>query len=83
MNSSSSWKSRKKYTGLAYWACRSCIVYAQGMNHRLKEMERRLDNIEETGKKNKDDNVRIEKRVDKLEEKLERAAAARRPCLRR
>jgi hypothetical protein len=65
----------KKNTGVAYWACRPCTVYAQGMNHRMKEIERRLDAVEDTGKKNTEDIVRVEKNMDKLKEKLEKKAA--------
>jgi hypothetical protein len=35
----------QKLTGTAYWACRPCTVYAQGMNHRLKQMEEKLNRV--------------------------------------
>jgi hypothetical protein len=60
----------KKTLASPIWGCRSCIVYAQGMNHCLKEMEKRLKSAHETGKKNESDIMRMEKREKKLEEKL-------------
>jgi hypothetical protein len=41
----------------------------------MKEIERRLDAVEDTGKKNTEDIVRVEKNMDKLKEKLEKKAA--------
>ena len=31
-----------KQTGTAYWACRPCTAYAQGMNHRVKQLEEEM-----------------------------------------
>jgi hypothetical protein len=57
---------QKKNAGLAYWACRPCIVYAQGMNHRLKEMEKRLSTVEEGERKNAENAGKLERKVDKI-----------------
>jgi Pyruvate/2-oxoacid:ferredoxin oxidoreductase delta subunit len=57
---------QKKNTGLAYWACRPCTVYAQGMNHQLREMEKRLDSVEEANKKNDKNITQVKKKVKKL-----------------
>ncbi len=57
---------QKKNTGLAYWACRPCTVYAQGINHRLREMEKRLDSVEEANKKNDNNITQVKKKVKKL-----------------
>jgi hypothetical protein len=62
---------QKRNTGLAYWGCRPCTVYAQGINHRLKEVERRLDTVEESSKKNEGSIARVEKKVEKIGEKIE------------
>jgi len=35
-----------KQTGITYWACRPCSVYAQGMNHRMKNIEEKLGTVE-------------------------------------
>jgi hypothetical protein len=42
------------------WACRQCIVYAQDMSYRLKEIQKRLENVYENGKKIEGDIARIE-----------------------
>jgi hypothetical protein len=59
----------KKNTGMAYWAYRPCTSYAQGTNHRMREMEKRLNAAEDMGKKNTEDIARVEKKMEKLEEK--------------
>jgi hypothetical protein len=46
-------------------------VYAQGINHRLKEVERRLDTVEESSKKNEGSIARVEKKVEKIGERME------------
>jgi hypothetical protein len=65
-------ESKKKNTGMTYWVCRPCTAYAQGVNHRMKEMERRLDVAEDMGKKNTEDIARVEKVMEKLEQELEK-----------
>jgi hypothetical protein len=40
-----------KQTGTAYWACRPCTAYAQGMNHRVKQLEEEMEEIEMLVKK--------------------------------
>ncbi len=62
----------KKNTGLAYWACRPCIVYAQGMNHRLKEIEKRIAIVEENAKKTADNVGQLEQRVEKISNKQDK-----------
>ncbi len=36
-----------KQTGTAYWACRSCTAYAEGMNHRMKEIENKIEEVKQ------------------------------------
>jgi hypothetical protein len=62
---------QQKNTDLACWFCRPCTMYAQGMNHCLKEMEKRLDRVEESSKKNEYDIKQVKKGVEKIEERLE------------
>jgi hypothetical protein len=57
---------QKKNTGPAYWACRPCTIYAQRMNHRLKEMEKRLTTVEEGTKKNTENVAKLEQKVKKI-----------------
>jgi hypothetical protein len=44
-------KKMKKETGVAYWACKPCMRYAQGMNHRLREIEEDLKEVKQSTKK--------------------------------
>ncbi len=53
---------QNRYTGLAYWVCRPFTFYAQGMNHRTREMENHLDTREETSKRNTDDLKKVEEK---------------------
>jgi hypothetical protein len=62
----------KKNTGLAYWACRPCIVYTQGMNHRLKEIEKRMATVEENTKKTADHVGQLEQRMEKISGKQDK-----------
>jgi hypothetical protein len=70
---------QKKNTGLAYWACRPCIVYAQGITKRVQEIEKRLETVEERTKMTVENVGKLEQRVekiggqqDKMGEKLDR-----------
>ena len=35
-------------TGVAYWACRPCTVYAQGMNHRMRGIEEDIKEVKKS-----------------------------------
>lgn len=55
-----------------FWSCRPCTSYAQGMNHRLKQME---DRISKTETDLKETNTRVdmtEKKTDKISNKVEK-----------
>ncbi len=39
--------SLQKLTGTAYWACRACTAYAQGMDHWLKDIENKLEEVKQ------------------------------------
>jgi hypothetical protein len=43
-------------------------MYAQGMNHWLRE---KLKRLEEASKKNEDDIAQVKRKVEKIEEKVE------------
>ncbi len=62
---------QKKNTGLAYWACRPCIVYSQGITQRVKEMERRLESVEEGSKKTAENVGKLERKVEKIGEQMQ------------
>ena len=58
-----------KSTGRAYWACRSCNTYAEGMNHRLRELEDQSKEAVRIGQNN-------EKEIKELKQTLERKSEA-------
>ena len=41
-----------KQTGKTYWACRSCTAYAEGMNHRVRQIEEELAEVKKACEKN-------------------------------
>jgi hypothetical protein len=55
---------------MAYWACRSCTVYAQNMNHRMKQMEERLVTINQAVETNAGKITEVDKKVEKISSKL-------------
>jgi hypothetical protein len=59
---------QKKETGVAYWACKPCTKYAQGMNHRMREIEEDLKVVKQNTKSNTEVIEKIEKKVDELVE---------------
>ena len=65
-----------KTTGRAYWACRSCNSYAEGMNHRLREIEEQSREAIRMGQENEKELRRLreemEKGKDKTEQQLEK-----------
>jgi hypothetical protein len=67
-----------KATGRAYWACRACSNYAEGMNHRLREIQEKAEeavklakeSVEETKKiqaQMNTERARVDKRMDETE----------------
>jgi len=61
-----------KQTGITYWACRPCTTYAQGMNHRMKQMEEEMLEIKRACEKNESGLQRVSDSVIRLEQRLER-----------
>jgi hypothetical protein len=62
----------KKETGAAYWACKPCTRYAQGMNHRLREIEEDLKEVKQSTKSNTEAISNIEKKVEEIVEKVKK-----------
>ena len=67
-----------KASGRAYWACRSCNAYAEGMNHRVREVEETAKQAVRIGKENEEEIVKLmeelakeKERVSKVVEKAE------------
>jgi len=72
-----------KNTGMAFWACRACTAYANGMNHRLREMQAEIDQVKVTCGKNTEGLKNVQDEMGKLSQivqqqgkKVEEAAAA-------
>jgi hypothetical protein len=63
-----------KQIGMAYWACRLCTAYAQGMNYRMKEIESKLEDVKKSCNTNEGDIRRVEDEVKRLKETVEKQA---------
>jgi hypothetical protein len=61
-----------KQTGIAYWGCRSCTAYAKGMNHRMQEIENKIEEVKQSYTRNDGEIRKVESEVKKLAEKVER-----------
>jgi hypothetical protein len=59
---------QKKETGVAYWACRPCTSYAQGMNHRMKQIEDDMKILKQTTAANTAAISTLEKKVEEVGE---------------
>jgi len=58
-----------RLTKRAYWACRSCTNYAEGMNHRLKELEDKTREAVRLGQENEQEIKRLRVELDKKSNK--------------
>jgi len=61
-----------KDTGKAYWACRACNSYAEGMNHRLKKMEDKVTEAVRVGEENSKEIRTLREEIDKKNDQLEK-----------
>jgi hypothetical protein len=64
---------QKKETGRAYWGCKPCSTYAEGMNHRLKQIEDELKVVKQSTVNNEAAIQRVEKKVEELAEHARKA----------
>ena len=68
-----------KSTGRAYWACRACNSYAEGMNHRLREVEEQSREAIRIGQENEKELKKLredmEKGKDKTDQQIEKSEA--------
>jgi len=71
-----------KQSGITYWACRPCTTFAQGMNHRIKQMAEEMEEIRSSCEKNdsglqklQGDVGNLAQKMDKQEKRLDEAAA--------
>jgi hypothetical protein len=63
-----------KQTGRTYWACRSCTNYAEGMHHRMKQIEEKLAEVKQSCSKNEEGLSQVQAEVGRLAEKVEKQA---------
>jgi hypothetical protein len=57
---------QKKESGITYWACRPCTVFAQGMNHRLKQIDDDIKELKQNTATNTESIQNIEKKVEEI-----------------
>jgi len=63
-----------KQTGTTYWACRPCTAYAQGMNHRVKQLEEEMEEMRTACDKNDSGLQKLQQDVGKLAEEVKQQA---------
>ena len=61
-----------KTAGITYWACRPCTVYAQGMNHRMRDIEVKVGVVEKGVEENREGVKKLDKKVDGIREELKK-----------
>jgi hypothetical protein len=59
---------QKKESGITYWACRPCTVFAQGMNHRLRQIDEDIKELKQNTATNTESIQKIEKKVEEIVE---------------
>jgi hypothetical protein len=59
-------------TGAAYWACRSCMAYSRAITQKVKEVERKLDEVQKDVKENTKHLEKVDQNVDDLKKELEK-----------
>jgi hypothetical protein len=58
-------------TGVGYWACRACALYAANMNRRMKQIEDRLEQYSKETETNKE-TLKVDSKVEKVCEELKK-----------
>jgi threonine synthase len=53
-----------KATGRAYWACRACSNYAEGMNHRLREIQEKAEEAVKLAKESVEETKKIQAQMN-------------------
>jgi hypothetical protein len=65
-----------KETGLAYWACRSCLTFANKVNRQLQAASKRQDEVEEKVERNIRETNNNRQEIEQLKEELRRMKSA-------
>ncbi len=70
-----------KATGMAFWACRPCTAYSQGITRKIRQVETRVEQIaasveevKDNVKENKQEMTTISEKVKKVEETVSKMA---------
>jgi hypothetical protein len=61
-----------KATGKGYWACRACSNYAEGMNHRLREIQQTAEEALKIAQESRKETEQLRKETEKEREKVEK-----------
>ena len=59
-------------TGMAYWACKSCTTYAMGINHRVKQMEEKMEAMQHSMNANTAAVKEVEHKVERLDSAIQK-----------
>ena len=59
-------------TGMAYWACKPCTVYAQGMNHGMRGIEEEIKEVKKTAGENSAGIKKVEEQVNQLRNEIKK-----------
>lgn len=65
-----------KNTGMAYWACRPCQNYAQGITKKMKSVEKRVDDVVNNVEEVKKDLKEVKDGVDRVGERMKKVEEA-------
>lgn len=63
---------QKKEMGMAYWACRSCLSFAQKVNTQFRGVAEKIGEVENRTVQNSYRIIKIQKSVDELERRMQR-----------
>jgi hypothetical protein len=59
-------------TGYAYWGCRPCVSYSQGITKRVREVEKKLDEVQKEVRDNTKAIDKVDKNVEDLRKELDK-----------
>jgi hypothetical protein len=65
-------------TGYAYWGCRPCVSYSQAITKKVREVEKKLDEVQKDVKDNAKEIGRVDKNVEDLRKELDKVKSKQR-----
>jgi hypothetical protein len=65
-------------TGYAYWGCRPCVSYSQAITKKVREVEKKLDEVQKEVKDNANEIGRVDKNVEDLRKELDKVKSKQR-----